>query len=55
MTTVGIGHQQLLIGDEWRDASSGARFEKRNPFNGEPAGTIAAATRKDARAAADAA
>jgi vanillin dehydrogenase len=55
MATVGIGRQQLLIGGEWRDAASGATVEKRNPFNGESAGTVAAAKREDAHAAADAA
>src|SRR3954470_17864058 len=55
MATVEIAEQRLLIGGEWRGASSGARFEKRNPYSGEPAGSASAATREDARAAVDAA
>jgi aldehyde dehydrogenase (NAD+) len=55
MATVDVEQQQLLIGGEWRGASSGEAHEKANPFTGEPAGAAAAATREDARAAADAA
>src|SRR5919202_4231024 len=55
MATVDVQVQQLLIGGSWRDASSGATFEKRNPYTGDPAGEAAAATREDARAAVDAA
>jgi acyl-CoA reductase-like NAD-dependent aldehyde dehydrogenase len=55
MATVDVQHQQLLIGGEWRDASSGTSHEKPNPFTGEIATRGAAATRADARAAADAA
>jgi acyl-CoA reductase-like NAD-dependent aldehyde dehydrogenase len=55
MATVEIGAQRLLIGGSWRGASSGASFEKSNPYTGEPAGSAAAATREDARAAVDAA
>ena len=55
MSTVGLEHQQLLIGGRWTDASSGATYEKPNPYTGEPAGSAAAATREDARAAVDAA
>jgi acyl-CoA reductase-like NAD-dependent aldehyde dehydrogenase len=55
MATVEVGEQRLLIGGEWRGASSGATFEKENPYSGEPAGSAAAATREDARAAVDAA
>jgi vanillin dehydrogenase len=47
--------QRLLIGGQWREASSGGSFERADPFTGEPAGTAAAAKREDARAAADAA
>src|SRR5690242_2621301 len=54
MATVGV-RQQLLIGGEWRDSASGATYERRNPWSGEGAGTIAAATRDDARAAVEAA
>src|SRR4051812_36679180 len=55
MATIGVGEQQLLIGGEWRGASSGASYEKTNPWTGDASGTSAAATREDARAAVDAA
>lgn len=55
MTTVGVDHEQLLIGGHWTDASSGRTHEKANPFTGQSAGVAAAAGREDARAAADAA
>src|ERR1700742_479115 len=55
MATVDVQDQQLLIGGEWRDASSGAHHQKPNPFTGEISTSGAAATREDARAAADAA
>ena len=46
MATVDVEDQQLLIGGEWRDASSGRAYEKPNPFTGEPAGS---ARRRHAR------
>jgi vanillin dehydrogenase len=55
MATVGIEEQQLLIGGSWRGSSSGATYEKANPYTGAPAGRAAAATREDARAAVEAA
>ncbi|MEA2449894.1 MAG: benzaldehyde dehydrogenase, partial [Thermoleophilaceae bacterium] len=55
MATVEVEQQRLLIGGEWRESSSGRSYEKVNPYTGEPAGSAAAATREDARAAADAA
>ncbi|HEY0631897.1 MAG TPA: aldehyde dehydrogenase [Thermoleophilaceae bacterium] len=55
MATVGVEEQQLLIGGSWRGSSSGASYEKANPYTGAPAGRAAAATRADAHAAADAA
>src|SRR3954471_13130455 len=55
MATVDVEQQQLLIGGSWRGASSGRTHEKPNPYTGESAGAAAAATREDARAAADAA
>jgi benzaldehyde dehydrogenase (NAD) len=55
VSTVGVEHQQLLIGGRWTDASSGGTYEKKNPYSGESAGSAAAATRDDARAAVDAA
>jgi vanillin dehydrogenase len=55
MSTAQLEQQQLLIGGEWTEASSGSTFERTDPFTGEPAGTAAAAKRDDARSAADAA
>jgi len=55
MSTAQLEQQQLLIGGEWTEASSGSTFERADPFTGEPAGTAAAAKRDDARSAADAA
>src|SRR3954469_11525923 len=55
MATVGVDEQQLLIGGSWRGSSSGATYEKANPYTGAPVGRAAAATREDARAAVDAA
>src|SRR4051812_10068806 len=55
MATVEVDQQQLLIGGSWRDASSGRSYEKSDAYTGERAVTAAAATREDARAAADAA
>ena len=55
MTTVGLEQQQLLIGGEWTAASSGATFERTDPYTGEPATVAAAASRDDARRACDAA
>jgi acyl-CoA reductase-like NAD-dependent aldehyde dehydrogenase len=45
----------LLIGGSWREASSGKTYEKPDPWSGESAGSTAAATPEDARAAVDAA
>jgi acyl-CoA reductase-like NAD-dependent aldehyde dehydrogenase len=55
MTTAQPEQQRLLIGGEWVGASSGRSFGKLDPYTGEPVGSAAAATREDARAAADAA
>src|SRR4051794_17075891 len=55
MATVGVEEQQLLIGGSWRGSSSGATYDKANPYTGASAGRAAAATRDDARAAVDAA
>jgi hypothetical protein len=55
MATVEVGEQQLLIGESWRGASSGATYEKTNPYTGGSAGRAAAAMRENARAAVDAA
>jgi acyl-CoA reductase-like NAD-dependent aldehyde dehydrogenase len=54
MTTIGL-EQQLLIGGEWTAASSGATFERTDPYTGEPVTIAAAASRDDARRACDAA
>jgi vanillin dehydrogenase len=45
----------LFINGEWRDAQSGATFEKRNPYAGNLIARIAAASREDARLAIEAA
>lgn len=50
MTAIG-----LLIDNQSVDASTGARFERRNPMTGEIVTSAAAATVKDANRAADAA
>ena len=55
MATAQMEQQRLLIGGQWKDASTGSSFERTDPFTGEPAGTAAAARREDAHAAADAA
>ena len=55
MTTVGLEQQQLLIGGEWTAASSGATFERLDPFTGDAVTVAAAAGREDARRACDAA
>jgi vanillin dehydrogenase len=55
MATAQMEQQRLLIGGQWKDASSGSSFERTDPFTGDPAGTAAAAKREDAHAAADAA
>ncbi len=47
--------QQLLIGDEWREAEGGASFERVDPFTGETATVAAAASPRDADAAVEAA
>src|SRR3954451_20756152 len=55
MTTAQVEDQRLLIGGEWVGAGSERTFERTHPYTGEPAGSAAAASRDDARAAADAA
>src|SRR3954463_12408471 len=55
MTTAQVEDQRLLIGGEWVGAGSERTFERTNPYTGEPAGSAAAASRDDARAAADSA
>jgi benzaldehyde dehydrogenase (NAD) len=55
MATVEMTRQELLIGGEWKGADSGQQFEVSFPFTGEPAGSAAACTPTDARAAVDAA
>jgi acyl-CoA reductase-like NAD-dependent aldehyde dehydrogenase len=53
--SITVGQQQLLIGGQWADAGSGETFERIDPFTGEVASVAAAASREDAKAAADAA
>ena len=55
MATVELAQQELLIGGRWTGAAGGGTFEKTFPFTGEPVGMAAAAKRKDARAAVEAA
>src|SRR3954471_6464471 len=55
MTTAQVEDQRLLIGGEWVGAGSERTFGRITPYPGDPAGTAAAASRDDARAAADAA
>jgi vanillin dehydrogenase len=55
MSITDVEQQQLLIGGEWASAGSGERFERLDPYTGDVASVAAAASREDARAAADAA
>jgi vanillin dehydrogenase len=55
MATTATTNQQLLIGGEWRGASSGREYEQTFPFTGETVGVAAAGGREDARAAVEAA
>ena len=55
MATTATANQQLLIGGEWRGASSGREYEQTFPFTGETVGVAAAGGREDARAAVEAA
>jgi vanillin dehydrogenase len=54
MSVTDVSEQQLLIGGQWAGAGSGETFERENPWSGEVATVAAAASRDDARAAADA-
>jgi vanillin dehydrogenase len=55
MATTEMTRQQLLIGGDWTDASSGGEYEQSFPCTGESVGSAAAAGREDARAAVEAA
>ena len=55
MTITQLERQDLLIGGSWKGAAGDDSFETTDPWTGETAGTAAAASRDDARAAADAA
>jgi acyl-CoA reductase-like NAD-dependent aldehyde dehydrogenase len=55
MASTEITRQQLLIGGNWTDASSGTEYEQSFPYTGEAVGSAAAAGREDARAAVEAA
>ena len=44
-------HHDLYIGGAWVPSAGGGTFEDVNPFTGEVLGTVAAATREDARRA----
>lgn len=54
-SVLGAVPKQLLIGGEWRDASSGATFEVEDPATGLTLCSVADATADDAKAALDAA
>lgn len=49
------GHDRLLIGGEWREASDGAEIEVFDPATGEPVATVPSGSAEDALAAVDAA
>lgn len=55
MATVDLDQQQLLIGGRWTPASSGATFERTDPYTGQAVTVAAAGGREDAARAADAA
>jgi acyl-CoA reductase-like NAD-dependent aldehyde dehydrogenase len=56
MTTAQAAKEQNhLIGGQWQPSAGGATFERINPYTGEAVTVAAAASREDARAAADAA
>jgi vanillin dehydrogenase len=55
MTVTQLEQQDLLIGGAWKGAAGDNSFETTDPWSGDTAGTAAAASREDARAAADAA
>lgn len=55
MSTVTQDEQQLLIGGAWTGASGGRTYTTQNPWSGQVATVAAAASREDARRAADAA
>jgi Aldehyde dehydrogenase family len=52
---VELQEQDLLIGGRWRPAANGRTCEKLGSYTGQPVSRVAAASRDDARAAADAA
>ena len=49
------GHDRLLIGGEWREASDGAEIEVLDPSTGEPVASVPSASVDDVVAAVDAA
>jgi benzaldehyde dehydrogenase (NAD) len=53
--TVDLQEQDLLIGGRWRAAAQGRTHDKVGSYVGRPVSRVAAASRDDARAAADAA
>jgi benzaldehyde dehydrogenase (NAD) len=53
--TVDLQEQDLLIGGQWRPAAGGRTHDKVGSYVGQPVSRVAAASRDDARAAADAA
>ncbi len=49
------GHDRLLIGGDWQDASDGATIDVLDPSSGEPVATIPSGSASDAMAAVEAA
>src|SRR5258708_20325275 len=47
MTTTAIDHKNLLINNEWRDASGGKTMEVVNPATEEVIATVASADKSD--------
>jgi vanillin dehydrogenase len=55
MATAQLTEQRLLIGGRWVESGSGRTFETSDPYTGETVGTVAAASREDAKKAANSA
>lgn len=55
MVAIAERNERLLVGGEWVEASSGARFDVTNPATGEVVGSVPNADESDLKAAIDAA
>jgi acyl-CoA reductase-like NAD-dependent aldehyde dehydrogenase len=55
MPEIGMREERLFINGQWRNAQSGATFDKRNPYTGKVIARVAAASREDTRLAIEAA